>query len=137
MTLDFVVPGKRSKSKPSTQTTREYSSTERIIPESLARKIAKRWQWWRTWLRFGPLAVTSETERARLEPVHREAMLYLLRAGLSMRDITCKQHDDPRLLAQDRTALVELYLAARWKRAKKRRRGASRADIARLALLRD
>jgi hypothetical protein len=136
MPPNFVVPGKRPKSKPA-EPPRENSSTERIIPDSIARKISKRWQWWRTWLRFGPLAVTSEADLVRLEPVHREAMLYLLRAGLSTRDIARKQYDDPRLNPRDRADLVELYLAARWKRAKKRRRGASRADIARLDLLRD
>jgi hypothetical protein len=136
MSLDFVVPGKRPKSK-SAAPPREYSSTELIIPESIARKISRRWQWWRTWLRFGPLAVTRETERARLEAVHREAMLPLLQAGLSMRDIARTQYDDPRLTQQERADLVELYLARRLRRMKKRRGRAARTDIAKLSSLRD
>jgi hypothetical protein len=127
----IVRPGQRPKCKHTPPPKQEYSASELFIPDSMARKIAKRWQWWRTWLRFGPFAVTSETERAQLEPVHRDAMFCLLRAGFSVRDITRTQYDDPRLSPRYREALVELYLAARSRRARKKRRGRRlKADIA-------
>jgi hypothetical protein len=54
-----------------------------------------------------------------------------------MRDIARTQYDDPRLTQQEHADLVELYLAARSRRAKKRRGRAAAVDISWLSSLRD
>jgi len=117
------------------------------LPTDLERSIAERWKVWGPWVRIHLLrarqsdpalnAAVDGPDFCRFRERHREHILDMLRAGISMRTIRRHRLDDPRITDEVRAVLVdaarERQSKARFRRSEEQRKQDRLATLIRLA----